>query len=867
MKPILLLLLFVQLTFAQSGSISLEDKIYHAIDAFIANPNTESLKKLTLAEQKFNPKIKQEFLALAVLKCNKAYYENQFGFTHKAISSYEKAWQLFQNHKLKDYDIIEFCLKPLGNLYTIIGDYDNAENTIKQYLFIANNNDTQQQKIAAIQNLSNVYQSSGKNDLAIALLEKTIATERLSTVQKGILLNNLGANYMIASHFGQAKANLKASINLLQDNAAETNTVSNANRNLALIYNREQDFTSANYHFQKAKKGFFESRNQEPRKVARLYYDEALLYFEQGKWAEATRSVSTVFKTLIPDFSQQKKLLPNPNQLYAETVLIDALDLQAQLFSEQNQWGKALQCYSLSFHIEEVLQPLLVYENSKIITQIRNRNRTEKCIAIYNLLYQKEKKIRYIEAAFQLQEKTKSIVLKEAISTNKIIPKEEKYILEQLQNWSNIILKEQQKLESADISKINQAIKKQNELMLLLKSKRTERENLPEKNISLTDLFQKLDKDKATMISFFYGAKNIYSFTLSKQRIVLQSFEITPQLKTSITDFIYYFSDANAITNDAKGYNAVGNALYETFRLGKNTNQKNLIIIPDGLLNFIPFEALITKKTTTANFAKMHYLLNDFKIGYNNSASFYLDSKPFRNKKATVLGVFPVFENTSEELVFSKVELENLKANFEGRYLENKQATFANFKTNAANFSILHLSTHASSGDVYTPASIKFYQQEVLYSDLYHLNINPDLVVLSACETGLGKLYKSEGTMSIARGFQFAGAQNLLFSLWRVNDYSTSVFMGYFYTNVKRNHSYFESNHQAKLDYLKDEAISNAKKSPYYWSAMVYYGNLAPKTETHYFISIGLILIIGIGLFLLFKKIKNGRITANSKEK
>jgi CHAT domain-containing protein len=59
---------------------------------------------------------------------------------------------------------------------------------------------------------------------------------------------------------------------------------------------------------------------------------------------------------------------------------------------------------------------------------------------------------------------------------------------------------------------------------------------------------------------------------------------------------------------------------------------------------------------------------------------------------------------------------------------------------------------------------------------LYTLNINPDLVVLSACETGIGKLYKSEGAMSIARGFQFAGAQNLLFSLWKVNDYNRFIY-------------------------------------------------------------------------------------------
>jgi CHAT domain-containing protein len=230
-----------------------------------------------------------------------------------------------------------------------------------------------------------------------------------------------------------------------------------------------------------------------------------------------------------------------------------------------------------------------------------------------------------------------------------------------------------------------------------------------------------------------------------------------------------------------------------------------------------------------------------------------LEGKPISRDKKTVLGVFPVFEKTNYELTFSKAEMQSIKSNFDGKYFNNSDATFDNFKRNAANYSILHLSTHATSGDTETPASIKFYDQEIFYSELYNLNINPDLVVLSACETGIGKLYKSEGAMSVARGFQFAGAQNLLFSLWKVNDYTTSVFMDDFYKNIKKGESYFEANANAKLDFLNDKSISNAKKSPYYWSAFVYYGGIeaTEKPTNYYFYILGLLILIG--LFLVFK--------------
>ncbi|TGD58755.1 CHAT domain-containing protein [Flavobacterium humi] len=858
-KLLWLFLCAAPMVFGQNPS-GMEGKIYNAVDVFVAGPNPESLRRLSEAEKAFHPKTKPEILAFVILKCNKAYFENQFGQATEAITSYESAWHLFQKNKLKGYDITEYCLKPLGNLYTVIGDYDNAENTIKQYFFIANLEKDQPQKWAAILNLSNVYQSSGKNDLAITLLEKTIQTEKLTVVQKGILLNNLGANYMISGHSGQAKVTLQTCISLLKDNKTEAGTVSNASRNLAFLYSRERDFSKAGLYFEMSKKGFLESKNPEPRITARFYYDEAQLLFEQGKYAKAGQSITAVFKTLIPGYAARKKLLPNQNDLYTETVLMDALDLQGELFSVQGQPEQALACYTLSFHIEALFQSLLVYENSKIIAQIRKRNRTEKCLSLYYLLYQKEKKIVYIEKAFQLQEQTKSSVLKEAVSASRVISKEEKQLAEQLQNCSNSILKEQQKLELADISKINQAIKKQNELMLLLKSKQVKNNNPFHKDIEFPALFEKLKDENAQMMAFFWGTKNLYSFTLENGNINWSQMNLENGLRSRVHLFLSYFNDSNAILNDPKGFNRLSNSLYASFRFPPKGKNRNLILIPDGILSFLPFETLITRQSTGHDFSRWHYLLDDFTVSYNNSVSFYLNSRPFANTEESVLGVFPVFENSAAELPFSKAEMRDVKKRFKGRYLEKSQATFANFKANAAHYSMLHLSTHAAAGDIFTPASIRFYDQEILYSELYHLDIHPDLVVLSACETGIGKLYKAEGAMSVARGFQFGGARNLLFSLWKVNDYSTAVFMDYFYRNVEKHHSYPEANHKAKSDYLQDPSISNAKKSPYYWGAMVYYGTLEPKTSNHYFRYAGLAVLIGLALFLLFKKIKHGRI-------
>ncbi len=436
---------------------------------------------------------------------------------------------------------------------------------------------------------------------------------------------------------------------------------------------------------------------------------------------------------------------------------------------------------------------------------------------------------------------------------SKTTSKVQKLALEQLQNQNTIIVKEQQKGNLANLEFINKAIKKQNEIMLFLKSNNKENTNTLNKNLNLKLLFETINKNDAVLVAYFSGNQKIYSFEFENKQLTMQSFDYSTKSKQKIISFLNYFSDADKITNNVLGYNNSANELYTFLKLPKKTKAKNLIIIADGLLNFVPFEALITKKNATTNFSKMQYLINDFNVAYNSSVLLYLNAKSAQKNKETVLGVFPIFENTNLELTYSKEELKAIKQHFNGKYLENNQATFANFSQFANQYSILHLSTHASSGDPNTPATIRFYDQEILYSELYNLNIKPNLVVLSACETGLGKLYKAEGAMSVSRGFQMAGAQNLLFSLWKVNDYTTSKFMEKFYKNLESNNSYFEANHKAKLDFLNDETISNSKKSPYYWCAMVYYGEVKNSTLINWWFLIGF-AVLGFIVFILIKK-------------
>lgn len=849
MKKILFLILFAQFTFAQKNA-NAADLIYASLDKFIANPTPSGIKKLEETEENFwsnpRPKSADEKLAIVILNCNKGFYENQFGQLFNSISSYEKALALFQKSKLKNYDIIEYCLKPLGNLYTITGDYTSAENTIKQYLYLAIKDNNTPHKISGIINLSAVYKSIGKNQEAIDLLENCYKTEVLSDEKKAIILSLLGENYLAQNNLDKARKSFEKAEILIPNFTIY--------KNLVAVYTKEKNYNQAEIYVQKAKSSLSDISK---RDLSQLYIEEAKLLSAQKKYGESQKAIQEIFKQLIPNYNP-KKILPDKKNLYPENLLIDALDVLATTFVAQKNYAKATECYNLTFEIDSKFSSSFFYESTHLINSSDIRSRVERSLNIYELQYEKSKDQKLLEKAFELEEKTKSVALKNYISlAKKYGNKEQKETLYKIHELSNTILKEQQKGKNADLEIINKALNLQNEKISSLKKTFKNNTTADDSKIDFGELFSKLENDDATLTAYFYGKKKVYIFDLEDKKIRFHSFENSVENKKTITDYLDYFAESATISNNIFGYQKQSFKLYKLLQLQKIKN-KNHLIIPDGLLHFISFESLLTQASQKTDFSKLPYLIKDEVISYSTSTEFYINSEKPDYKNQSVLGVFPVFENTNKTLSFSIEELKAIQKLYKGIYLDKNQATYSNFLKNCKNESILHLSTHASSGNVEMPATISFFDQDVLYSNLYSLNINPDLVVLSACETGIGKLYGGEGSLSIARGFQNAGAKNLLFSLWKVNDYTTSVLMKNFYENCEKNQSFFEANYNAKIDFLNDEKISNSKKSPYYWSAFVFYGDIEATSDCNYWYLFGGIIII-IFTLVFYQKQKKGK--------
>ncbi|MEO1626409.1 MAG: CHAT domain-containing protein, partial [Bacteroidota bacterium] len=135
--------------------------------------------------------------------------------------------------------------------------------------------------------------------------------------------------------------------------------------------------------------------------------------------------------------------------------------------------------------------------------------------------------------------------------------------------------------------------------------------------------------------------------------------------------------------------------------------------------------------------------------------------------------------------------------------------------------------------------------------DLNNLQLDAELAVLSACNTGSGQLLRGEGVMSLARSFMTAGCNSTLMSLWAVNDCTTSDIMLNFYKELEKGLPKNEALRQAKLQYIAQASQEYAH--PYYWGAFLQFGNSrAMELQHRQPSSIWWMLALALGLVAVF---------------
>lgn len=697
----------------------------------------------------------------------------------------------------------------------------------------------------------------------------------LSTYQR------LSNNYLLQDSIAQAITMLKESELYYAENDAFQRS---AEKLYAEIYSLDKQYEKAEtFYTSYLEKTLSYRQNQKHQDVAEAYTGLGSLYMLKEDPSKALEYYQESLMQLAPDFSNKDiKVNPDPKKVLSKLALVKVLreKLKAlQVLFKKSNITKYLEiAFTTANDVIKTLDLLKPEFESKIDKQFLI---TEMYPAFHSMveiafdLYTATNESKYIDAAFYFSEKSKSVILLEAARSAQAssfggVPEE---IIDKEQQFRANIIHLEKKFfnQRSDIAVFDSLFQLKNKYYNFISDMEQKYPKYYDLKynadvVSLEDISESLLQNKA-LVSYFATNTNLYVITLENQRKNFYKVPLENKDRETITNFYSLLSNLNVKELPdiyTKGYEVYKRILMKP--LGK-IESKELLIIPDDILNYLPFEAL----TTSNNDAD--YLIKEYQISYTNSATLLREQQSkSKSEQNNLLAYAPSFEKTGENisqnrpafgpLLYNTDEVTQITSFFNGKAIIGNEASLASFSENSETYNMLHFATHAATNDEYPDYSYLAFANDdssengLLYvKDLYGYNINADLVALSACQTGLGKLEKGEGMLSLARGFSYAGAKSLVNTLWKINDQTTADLMHEFYKNLNKSLPKDQALREAKLAYLKN-AEDDLLMHPYYWSGFMISGDIAPLESSGSFLWWLLLLFIPVVLVVI-KKIKS----------
>jgi CHAT domain-containing protein len=373
---------------------------------------------------------------------------------------------------------------------------------------------------------------------------------------------------------------------------------------------------------------------------------------------------------------------------------------------------------------------------------------------------------------------------------------------------------------------------------------------------SLKNLQQYLAKNNQSFVHYFLGDSVTYILAITSNGTKFIRLSKNEFDKEQLNDFIELCSNKEALNNHYNSFALLSNSIYKKIFQPLQLSKGRVIICSDNTV--IPFDALCTDTSG------MNFLINNYVFSYVYSARFLL--KQFNNPKAAgnFIGFAPVsfepylgvqdLKNASGALTASAAHYKNDKL------FTHQNATRRNFFNYASSYSIVSIFSHARA-DTTENEPVLFMQDSLIHlSELQLLN-NPatKLVLLSACQTNVGKAATGEGIYSLARGFATAGIPSVAATLWKADEQTIYAVSEKFNEYLSEGMNKDEALQKAKLYFIQHN--SSEKMLPYYWANMILIGNAdAINFEQHStgttWIIISALMLLALALIFIYAKRK-----------
>ncbi|MEL7222437.1 MAG: CHAT domain-containing tetratricopeptide repeat protein, partial [Bacteroidota bacterium] len=582
--------------------------------------------------------------------------------------------------------------------------------------------------------------------------------------------------------------------------------------------------------------------NTKRRELGKNYINRAEPQIELEHYPEAIISYQKALEMVLYKYDAVKEEgLPAADQFYAENTIFEALSGMAETYT---RWAaadanpelleNALDCYERSHEAEQVLRRNYLYDTSKLINLEESRERSEKAIQVAHRLFEQTGKKEYLYQAFVFAERNRGTLLREAfrvtqateiagISTEEQAQEQElKNLVSEAEEWA-FRLRSQETTDSTLQAAEEALLNARDSLNTWIKSLEERHPKYYQLKYadqvpSLAELQEMLPSGEL-LLEYFLGREHLYIFKIDQSGLNLYELPLPPRLteriqrwRRSIEQYQQVGQDRTALLAQ---YREEAYLLYQDLLapvLSPMMVVDRLTIISSGILDLVPFEALLTRAVTSSTqLSQYPYLLQDFNISYSYSAALQWRLSKLARSSAKKVGFAPSFSQQSgwPQLSCSASLLQNTIGQSGGTILSGGEASISQFQLLAPQFGLLHLATHAQANPEEGDFSYIVFSDgqngldSLFAKDLYLYDLEAELVILSACETALGTLYNSEGVISLARAFHYAGARSVLTTLWRINEGANCHLLEQFYAALDTGMDKKEALRSAKLAYLE----------------------------------------------------------------
>ena len=767
--------------------------------------------------------------------------------------------EIIELSKIKKDRVWEgIALLSSGLIYEQLGEIQNALDVYTRSLEIWQDIGNRQYEGSSVNNLGIIYNDLGEFEKAIANYNQAVKIQREigNRPSIGIYLNNLAYAYMRLENHAEADTFFRQSLEIKNEDQTDRGqrsvavTLNNIGTNLSL----KGDHTDGISYLQR-------SLDLRRKIVDRWGIANSLLNL--GK-VQADRSQNGASRENIEE-AYIRSVELGDRRMEAESLYVLAVAKK-----NDGEFEKAILNVSKGLEIVETIRGELIGSEVRYAYFSTVQQFYELYIELLILQSEKTKDSSHVARALELSERSRSRSLIELLQQANIDFKQgidtdllAKFTASQSQ--LNDKYNSRQRLFSENptaeqVAKINNEIKtlsNQTETFRLeLRKNNPKFSDLAEgKTVSAAEINGLLDEN-TVLLQYKLGEKRSFLWLVTKGSIDVFVLPSRRQIEDKANVFynLIVADNANEKALVTKASSDLSNILFG--QINSRVSGKRLAIVAEGTLQYLPFSALRSPNSPTK------LLADENEIVILPSASVLAQirensASPQLYKKTIAIFADPVFDendarikrdgsqkviankwfaNKLPRLIASRQEALNISTFADKEKIDLQTDFAANIENignrNLSDYRILHFATHgflntskpADSGLLLSLFNEKGVPQNGFLNldGIYNLNISSELVVLSACQTALGKDIRGEGLIGLSRGFLYAGSNKIVASLWKVDDSATAEFMKLFYQNLlEKKMPVSAALRQAKLQMKKIPRY----RSPFYWSAFTLLGD------------------------------------------